>query len=268
MDVVGVFTVAFITAFGGGTLRDILLDRRPLFWVLHQEYAILIFILALVAAPLMRTLRQILSERLIVVADAIGLGLFAVAGVSQAQAAHMPLFIASMMGVITGIFGGVLRDIVCNEVPMVFRDGQTLRHLRLLRLLDVHRPAIHRCLRRLRAVGQRRHHHRAAAGDMEIRTAPPLPQELMTTCPKRLALAGYFLSAAVATAAPISIEVRGSQLLGPDQQDVGEADWLARLNNWKRDPNGPARRMAGSDAYLAQHPAGQDRLRRRAIPPP
>lgn len=124
MDIVGIFTVAFITAFGGGTLRDILLDKRPLFWVMHQEYAILIFILALVASPLMRTLRQILSERLIVIADAIGLGLFAVAGVSQAQAAHMPLFIAAMMGVITGIFGGVLRDIVCNEVPMVFRDGK------------------------------------------------------------------------------------------------------------------------------------------------
>ena len=124
MDVVGVFTVAFITAFGGGTLRDILLDKRPLFWVQHQEYAILIFVLALIAVPLMRTLRQILSERLIVIADAIGLGLFAVAGVSQAQATHMPLFIASMMGVITGIFGGVLRDIVCNEVPMVFRDGK------------------------------------------------------------------------------------------------------------------------------------------------
>jgi uncharacterized membrane protein YeiH len=124
MDIVGVFTVAFITAFGGGTLRDILLDRRPLFWVHHQEYAILIFVLALIAAPLIRTLRHIVSERLIVVADAVGLGLFAVAGVSQAQAANMPIFIASMMGVITGIFGGVLRDIVCNEVPMVFRDGK------------------------------------------------------------------------------------------------------------------------------------------------
>ncbi|NVM79170.1 putative membrane protein YeiH [Duganella sp. SG902] len=124
MDIVGVFTVAFITAFGGGTLRDILLDKRPLFWVAHQEYAILIFVLALVATPLMRTVRQIISERVIVVADAIGLGLFAVAGVAQAQAAHMPIFIASMMGVITGIFGGVLRDIVCNEVPMVFRDGK------------------------------------------------------------------------------------------------------------------------------------------------
>ena len=124
MDLVGVFTVAFITAFGGGTLRDILLDKRPLFWVIHQEYAILIFGLALIASPLMRTLRQIVSERLIVIADAVGLGLFSVAGVSAALDAHMPVFIASMMGVITGIFGGVLRDIVCNEVPMVFRDGK------------------------------------------------------------------------------------------------------------------------------------------------
>ncbi|CAN7470171.1 trimeric intracellular cation channel family protein [Massilia sp. LjRoot122] len=124
MDLVGVFTVAFITAFGGGTLRDILLDRRPLFWVIHQEYAILIFVLALVASPLIRTLRQIVSERLIVIADAVGLGLFSVAGVSAALAAGMPIFIASMMGVITGIFGGVMRDIVCNEVPMVFRDGK------------------------------------------------------------------------------------------------------------------------------------------------
>jgi uncharacterized membrane protein YeiH len=124
MDVVGVFTVAFITAFGGGTLRDILLDRRPLFWVTHQEYAILIFVLALVAIPLMRTLRQIVSERLMIVADALGLGLFSVLGVVAAMEAHMPLFIASMMGVITGTFGGVLRDIVCNDVPMVFRDGR------------------------------------------------------------------------------------------------------------------------------------------------
>lgn len=124
MDLVGVFTVAFITAFGGGTLRDILLDRRPLFWVTHQEYAILIFVLALIAAPAIRTLRQIVSERLIVIADAIGLGLFSIAGVAAALHANMPIFIASMMGVITGIFGGVLRDIVCNEVPMVFRDGK------------------------------------------------------------------------------------------------------------------------------------------------
>ena len=113
MDLVGVFTVAFITAFGGGTLRDILLDKRPLFWVTHQEYAILIFILALIAAPAIRTLRQVVSERMIVIADAVGLGLFAISGVASALDANMPIFI-----------GGVLRDIVCNEVPMVFRDGK------------------------------------------------------------------------------------------------------------------------------------------------
>jgi uncharacterized membrane protein YeiH len=124
MDVVGVFTVAFITAFGGGTLRDILLDHRPLFWVIHQEYAILIFVLALIANPVLKTLSYIVSERLIVIADAFGLGLFSVAGVAAALSAGMPLFIASMMGVITGIFGGVLRDIVCNEIPMVLRDGR------------------------------------------------------------------------------------------------------------------------------------------------
>lgn len=105
-------------------MRDILLDKRPLFWVSHQEYAILIFVLALTAAPLIQHLRQIVSERLIIVADAIGLGMFAIAGVAEATRAGMPLFIASMMGVITGIFGGVMRDIVCNEVPMVFRDGK------------------------------------------------------------------------------------------------------------------------------------------------
>ncbi|HEY8606300.1 MAG TPA: trimeric intracellular cation channel family protein [Noviherbaspirillum sp.] len=124
MDVVGIFIVAFITAFGGGTLRDILLDKRPLFWVTHQEYAILIFLLALVAAPTITAVRKIVSERLIVVADALGLGLFSIVGVAQALEAGMPVFIASMMGVITGIFGGVLRDIVCNEIPMVLRDGR------------------------------------------------------------------------------------------------------------------------------------------------
>ena len=124
MDIVGVFIVAFITAFGGGTMRDVLLDKRPLFWVAHQEYTILLFVVALGAAPFIKQLRHIVSERLIVVADAAGLGLFAVASVAQALAAGMPLFIASMMGVITGIFGGVLRDVLCNEVPMVFRDGK------------------------------------------------------------------------------------------------------------------------------------------------
>lgn len=121
MDVVGVFTIAFITAFGGGTLRDILLDRRPLFWVEHQEYTLLVFALALVITPFLRHLQSAFSERLIVTADAFGLGLFSVLGATLAQEAGMPIFVCAMMGVITGIFGGVLRDVLCNEIPMVFR---------------------------------------------------------------------------------------------------------------------------------------------------
>lgn len=124
MDLVGVFTVAFITSFGGGTLRDILLDRRPLFWVEHQEYPILIFVLALVAYPFWRELRTVVADKTIIYADALGLGLFSVNGASLAAEAHMPMFVCAMMGVITGIFGGVLRDIICNEIPMVFRRGQ------------------------------------------------------------------------------------------------------------------------------------------------
>jgi uncharacterized membrane protein YeiH len=124
MDLVGVFTVAFITAFGGGTLRDLLLDRRPLFWVQHQEYTLLVFVLAVIAMPLVRHLRFSVAEKTIIVADALGLGLFSAIGTSLAAEAHMPIFVSVMMGVITGIFGGVLRDVICNEIPLVFRRGQ------------------------------------------------------------------------------------------------------------------------------------------------
>lgn len=124
MDPVGVFTVAFITAFGGGTLRDLLLDRRPLFWVEHQEYSLLVFLLALVSIPFVSHLRSSIAEKTIIVADAFGLGLFSAVGASVAQEAQMPIFVSAMMGVITGISGGVLRDVLCNEIPLVFRRGQ------------------------------------------------------------------------------------------------------------------------------------------------
>lgn len=124
MDFVGVFTLAFITAFGGGTLRDLLLDRRPLFWVEHEEYAVLVFILTLVVSPFLRHLQSAFSEKLIVVADALGLGLFSALGASLAWHAGMPMFVSTMMGVITGIFGGILRDVFCSEIPLVFRRGQ------------------------------------------------------------------------------------------------------------------------------------------------
>ncbi len=124
MDMIGVFIVAFITAFGGSTLRDVLLDRRPFFWVQHEAYTLLIFVLALVVIPLSHRLRSSTAERAIIFADALGLGMFSAAGASVAQEAGMSMFVCVMMGVITGIFGGVLRDVICNEIPLVFRRGQ------------------------------------------------------------------------------------------------------------------------------------------------
>ncbi|MEZ5738344.1 MAG: trimeric intracellular cation channel family protein [Burkholderiaceae bacterium] len=121
MDPVGHFALAFLTAFGGGTLRDLLIDRRPLFWVEHQEWVLIVLLLCL-ALPWVTRLRPLHAQsRIIQVTDALGMGLFAVSGAAFALQAQMPLFVASMMGVITASFGGVMRDIVCNEVPRVFQ---------------------------------------------------------------------------------------------------------------------------------------------------
>ena len=122
MDIVGVFSVAFVSAFGGGTLRDILLDRRPLFWIENQEY--LWLVLAMVATtPLwLQTLRHKVGGRLMELADAFGLGLFAISGATLADAAGMPALVSMMMGVVTAVFGGVSRDVLCNEVPKVYSD--------------------------------------------------------------------------------------------------------------------------------------------------
>jgi uncharacterized membrane protein YeiH len=124
MDPVGVFTVAFVTAFGGGTLRDVLLDRRPFFWVEHQAYVVLILVLTLIATPLLRLAQRVVPPTLFVVADAIGLGFFSIAGTAVAHGLGSPPTVAAMMGVVTGVFGGVLRDVILNEVPMVLRDGK------------------------------------------------------------------------------------------------------------------------------------------------
>ncbi len=124
MDMVGVFVVAFVASFGGGTLRDLLMGRHPLFWIQHQEYPLLVFLLTLAITPFFRHLRTSWAEKSIVFADALGLGIFSAVGTSLAQEAQIPVFVCAMMGVITAVFGGVLRDVLCNEIPMVFRRNQ------------------------------------------------------------------------------------------------------------------------------------------------
>lgn len=118
MDVMGVFAVAFAVAFGGGTLRDLFLDRTPLFWIGNPHYPMIVFGIALFSGLILRHVRRI--RPLLVFPDALGMALFTLTGTAFAMEAGTHPFVAVMLGVITGTFGGVLGDLLCNEVPSLF----------------------------------------------------------------------------------------------------------------------------------------------------
>ncbi len=122
LDAVGVCVVAGLAAFGGGTLRDVLLDRRPFFWVEHAAWLWVLLALCVAAMVLLRARHFAPTEKAMQWPDALGLGLFSASGTQLALAQGMPAIVAVLMGVVTATFGGVLRDIVCNEIPSAFRD--------------------------------------------------------------------------------------------------------------------------------------------------
>lgn len=122
LDVVGICVVAGLAAFGGGTVRDILLDRRPFFWAEHAAWLWALLALTLGAMFFMRSRHFAVTARAMQWPDAIGLGLFSASGTRVALATGDPAIVAVLMGVITAVFGGVLRDIVCNEIPTAFKD--------------------------------------------------------------------------------------------------------------------------------------------------
>jgi uncharacterized membrane protein YeiH len=122
MDPVGVFTIGFITALGGGTLRDLIMDNHPVYWIKHEEQPILILVMAIIFSYWHRSERIRASS--IVLPDAIGLGIFSILGAQLALDLGHSWFIASLLGVMTGTFGGALRDTLCNEVPFIFRKDQ------------------------------------------------------------------------------------------------------------------------------------------------
>jgi uncharacterized membrane protein YeiH len=122
MDIIGVYSVAMITAFGGGSLRDLMLNRHPLFWIEHYEYAVLLLVLSLMAAVAIEGVFNKKKMVMVVLGlDALGLGFFSASGASVANGLGCAAFVSSLLGVITGVFGGVMRDIICNEVPSVFQ---------------------------------------------------------------------------------------------------------------------------------------------------
>lgn len=124
LDPVGMCMVSGVAAFGGGTLRDILLDRRPFFWIENSYWLWLLLGLCIAAMLLMRSRHLQFTERAIQIPDAFGLGLFTALGTQIALSSGLPGIAAVLMGVVSAIFGGVLRDIFCNEIPKAFSDHQ------------------------------------------------------------------------------------------------------------------------------------------------
>ena len=119
MDIFGVAVIAFVTALGGGTIRDLILGRFPIGWTQHPEYVYLVIsagLLTTMVASFMHNLKHVF-----LVLDAMGLIAFSLIGCSVALKMDYPTVVVIMSGMITGICGGILRDVLCNQVPIVFR---------------------------------------------------------------------------------------------------------------------------------------------------
>ena len=122
LDPIGVLVLAIVTATGGGTLRDVLMDRHPIFWISSPWY---IGVSALAAAATWFWVRKYPPpDRALQYADALGLAFFSIAGAQIAEAGGLKPFAATIMGALTGCAGGLIRDVLVAEIPLVFRQSE------------------------------------------------------------------------------------------------------------------------------------------------
>ena len=122
-DLVGVYVIAWVTAFGGGTLRDVILDRQPVYWISHAEYPLMLLGMVLVIEVFKRINIQ---SRWLIIPDAIGLATFAITTAQMTYEMGLPVIIIGIMATVVATFGGVLRDILCQEVPIIFKQNSTM----------------------------------------------------------------------------------------------------------------------------------------------
>jgi len=118
MDVFGVFIIAFVTALGGGTIRDILIGKTPVFWMHDLQYFYLIIVGVCIALVFRSKIGK--WRRTLFIFDTIGLGIFTIAGVEIGMSSQLHPVICIILGTITGSFGGVLRDVLSNQTPLIF----------------------------------------------------------------------------------------------------------------------------------------------------
>jgi len=120
MDVFGVIVLAMVTAVGGGTIRDMMLDAGPVFWLTEPIYLWIVLVSAL-ATILIEKLTRLSSYRWLELFDAAGLAVFTVIGVVKAQRFGLSHEVSVIFGVMTGTFGGLIRDVIANDVPHLLR---------------------------------------------------------------------------------------------------------------------------------------------------
>lgn len=118
-DFFGTIILAFVTAIGGGTLRDILLGSTPVEWMTSDIHIWVILSAIPIAFLFMKTLKKL--RKTMFIFDTVGIGLFTVLGLEKALAIGMSPLVAVMMGVVTAVFGGVIRDVLSSQVPLIFR---------------------------------------------------------------------------------------------------------------------------------------------------
>lgn len=122
MDLVGLVFVAFVAAVGGGSVRDLLLDRNPVFWIAQPSY--LAVSLGSAVFTWLTMMHWRVPGKALDIVDAFGLALFTISGIQVAQDLEQSLLICLVMGVVTGVVGGVLRDVLCGEIPRLFQGGE------------------------------------------------------------------------------------------------------------------------------------------------
>lgn len=118
-DVLGAIFIAVVASVGGGTVRDLLLGNHPIFWMVQPDYLIVIIITSLVVQIFFHYIQKL--DKPLVFFDALGAATFTIIGIEKALAMDFTPMVAMLMGITTATVGGILRDIICNEIPLLFR---------------------------------------------------------------------------------------------------------------------------------------------------
>lgn len=119
LDLFGILIIAFVTAIGGGTLRDLLIGAQPVAWIEDITYTFTIVLTVAITIPFNRPIGN--SKKTLLIFDSLGLGIFTIVGVEKGLVFHLHPAMCVVLGTITACFGGVIRDILLNNIPIIFR---------------------------------------------------------------------------------------------------------------------------------------------------